>query len=150
MKDKLHLEGLEENFGHLNPYDAKTKDEITSTINNLKNFTKLSGEDFKDTVKRIHRIGVRDYDLRRAIQYRENYYKALEGIKNYKNYDKFKKRLDRFKNPVNFYKFIQRSGYMSSLFVFYKRGSGLVIGNFATNEDAFDYALQNDYGIEVE
>lgn len=131
-------------------YDKEQRETLKSNIANLKNLEKLTKEDFKDTIKRIHNIGAKDYDLRRAIQYRENYYKALESISNYENYEKFKKRLDRFKNPLNFYKFIQKSEVMKDLFVYYKGGQGLVIGAFASDEEAFDYALENDYGIKLE
>lgn len=133
----------------VNQYDKEQIETLKSNIENMKNLENLTKEDFKDTIKRIHRLGATDYEWRKALQYRENYYRALESISNYENYEKFKKRLDRFKNPINFFNFIQKSETMKDLFVYYKGGTGLVIGAFTTSEDAFNYALENDYNMEV-
>ena len=130
-------------------YDQDTIDSLKWNIENLKNFNKLKDRDFRDAVERIHKIGVKDYDLKKLITYRENYYAALQEIQNYKNYVKFKNRIDRIKDPQAFYDFIQKSETMKNLFVFYKGGDGLVLGAFSTNEDAFDYALEEDYNMKV-
>lgn len=134
----------------VNQYDKDTITTLRSTIKNFKNLENLSKENFKDSVKRIHKLGASDYEWRRALQYRQNYYKALEGISHYENYEKFKKRLDRYTNPINFYKFIQKSETMKDLFVYYKEGSGMVVGEFSSSEDAFNYALENDYKIKID
>lgn len=147
---KIAIRRMSNKLKKVSEYDKETRITLKSNILNLKNLEKLTKENFKDTVKRIHNIGTKDYDLRKAEQYRENYYKALESISNYENYKKFKKRLDRFKNPINFYNFIQKSEIMKDLFVYYKGGQGLVIGAFSTDEEAFDYALENDYNIKLE
>lgn len=131
-------------------YNADERKVLQNTITNLKSLKKLTGSDFEDTIRRIHRIGTKDYDMRRAIQYRENYYKALEELSNFKNYDKFKEKLDSITNPLSFFRFIQKSDVLSELFTYYKRGAGLVISPYATTEDAFNDALQSDYKIKID
>lgn len=131
-------------------YNADERKVLQNTITNLKSLKKLTGSDFDDTIRRIHRIGVKDYDMRRAIQYRENYYKALEELSNFAHYQEFKEKLDSIKDPRAFFRFIQKSDVLSELFTYYKRGAGLVISPYATTEDAFNDALQSDYGIKID
>ena len=127
---KIAINRMTKKLEKINPYDKDTRITLTSNIENLKNLENLKKNDFRDTIKRIHNIGVKDYDLRRAIQFRENYYKALEGISHYENYIKFKNRIDRIKNPIKFYEFIEKSDIMSDLFTYYAGGQGLVIRFF--------------------
>lgn len=118
-ESKSALRRLNKELKNANKYDKDTIDTLQANIRNIKNFENLSGSNFKDALKRIHKIGATDYEWRKALQYRQNFYKALENISNYKNYEKFKKRLDRFKNPINFYKFTQRSEYFKDIFIKY-------------------------------
>ena len=150
QEKQIALRRLRGKLGKLPKNKKDEREQLQATIENLKNFEKLMDKDFQDTKKRIHRIGVRDYDFRRSLQYRQNYMKALESLSNYKNYDKFIKRLERIKNPKSFYNFIQRSEFFNELFVFYKEGTGIVIGNFKDNEEGFDYALEHDYNIKID
>lgn len=147
---KIAINRMTRALNKVNKYDKDTIDTLKSNISNLKNFENLKNLDFKDTLKRIHRLGSKDYELIRAERYRQNYYKALEQISNYQNFEKFKKRLDRFKNPISFYNFIQKSEIMKDLFVYYKGGEGLVIGAFSNDEEAFNYALENDYEMTID
>lgn len=127
---KIAINRMTKKLEKVNPYDKDTRISLTSNIENLKKLENLKKSDFRDLVARIHNIGVRDYDLRRAIQYRENYYHALEGISHYENYVKFKNRIDRIQDPIKFFKFIEKSDIMKDLFTYYKGGKGLVIRCF--------------------
>ena len=151
-ESKQALKTLKKLLKNTNKYDKENIERLNSTIESIQNLEGLQGDDFKETIKRIHNLGRTDYEYRRALQYRENFYKALKEIEDYKNFDKFKRRLDRFKNPINFFKFTQRSEYFKDLFVRYVPGKGvnIVIGDFEIDEDAFNYALENDYGIKIE
>lgn len=137
---------------NVNKYDKDTIDTLKSNIKTIKELEHLKGRDFVDAVKKIHRLGAKDYNYRRALQYRENFMKAYENLSNYQNYEKFKKRLERFKNPINFYKFIQKSEYFKDLFIRYIPGKGVVVttGDFDTDEEGFNYALENDYNMNLE
>lgn len=145
---EIALKRMQNQLQNANKYDKDTIDTLKWNIENIKKLETLKGANFKDTISRLHRIGSKDYELKKLIQYRENYYKALEEIQNYKNYKKFKKMLDKIKEPKEFYEFIQKSSTMSDLFIYYKGNEGIVIGNFSTSEDAFNYALENDYNIK--
>lgn len=114
---------------------------------NLKSLDKLysaKGFDFKQIKKRLHKIGIgiSDYEMYRANIYRENFYTALKDIKSFKNYRVLKEKIDSIKNPLEFFEYIQQSEALSDLFLYYKNGDGLVYGSFATNEDAFNYGLE--------
>lgn len=78
----------------------------------------------------------------KSIIYRENFMKALESAKNMDNYDLLIKRLERYTNPINFYNFIQKSSVFSNLFLYYKPGSGVKIGNFDSDQERFNYGLE--------
>ena len=137
---------------NVSKYDKDTIDTLKSNIRTIKNLENLKGRDFVDAVKKIHRLGAKDYNYRRALQYRENFMEGFKNWSNYENYEKFKKRLDRFKNPINFYKFIQKSEYFKDLFIKYVKGKGVVVvvGDFEEDEYAFNYALENDYGMKID
>ena len=93
------------------------------------------------------RKGRKDLQLKIDSQFRENYYKALEGVKDFENYEKLKNKLDSIKNPTKFYEFIKQSDVLFDLLNYYSDKSGtLVYGAFATNEEAFDRGLE-DVGL---
>lgn len=146
---EIALKRMENKLQNANKYDKDTIETLKWNIENIKKLEQLKKENFKDTVARIHRLGAKDYELKKLIQYRENYYEALKGIENYKNYKKFKQVIDRIKDPKKFFEFIQKSDVMADLFLYYKSSDGMVVGSFATSEDAFDYALEVDYNIKV-
>lgn len=150
QEKSIALRRMNKELKTASPFDREKIETLQANISSLKNFEKLTGETFTRIRKRIHNIGASDYNLRKAEQYRQNYYDALEGITHFKNYAKFKNKLDKFKNPLNFFKFIQKSETMKDLFLYYQGGEGLTIGAFATTEEAFDYALENDYNMKVE
>lgn len=133
------------------PYKSDEEREVEDRLNNLKKFNTVKGYNFRRLVRRGLRLNEVDREMKLAIQYRENYETALDEISGFKNYDKFKKLLDNIRNPIEFFNFIQRSDIMSDLFLWYDDdGSTLKQGGFASNEDAFDFALENDFNIKIE
>lgn len=121
----------------------KTADEIQlqETIESLEKLNTTFGRDFREIKERIHRRGNMDYGTWRNSIYRENYYEGLKNFKNYKNYKIFKNKLDSIKNPNEFYEYIQSNEIMSDMFLRYGK-NGLQYGAFASDEDAFDSALE--------
>ena len=69
-----------------NIYDKDTIETINYNIKVMKNLENLTKSDFKDAVRKIHRLGATDYKYRQALQFRENFYKALESLENYRYY----------------------------------------------------------------
>ena len=105
------------------------------------------GAEFKRTKERIFAIGRSDYALSRNKQFMDNFYKALEGISNFQNYDVLKKELDKIKNPTKFYDYVKKSPVLMDLFLWYKESDTLFYGGFNNNQDAFDSTLLFHLGI---
>ena len=129
------------------PYTSQEETQIRGQLNNLNKFEKLTGYEFNRFRRRVRSMGSLDYSMRKAIVYRENYMKAIESLSNYENYPAFKKQLESIRNPMEFYNFIQQSDIMSDLFLWYDNNAGLTYGAFVTNEDAFNYALAEDFNL---
>lgn len=145
LKSEL-AEEIEQNKNYRAGFTTAKQGIIEDTLVSLNKLTKTTGYEFKRVKERIHRQGRSDYSFWRQSIYRENYYKALEGIKNFKNYNILRAKLDSIKNPNQFYEYIQKNDTLSDLFLYYRNGDGLVYGSFATNEEAFDTALE-DLGL---
>lgn len=125
------------------PYQSQEEREIRSNLKSLKNIDNLVGYDFRRLKRRANRWLETDRQFKKALQYRENYYKSLEELKNFENYDILKKKLDSIKNPFEFFDYIQQSQVLTDLFEWYDNEAGTYIySGFAGNQDAFDYALE--------
>lgn len=148
----IALRRMSQKLRYVNPYDKQAKETLETNIKNLKNFEKLKNDNFIDTLKRIHNIGRSDYELRRAIQFRKNFYIALEELKNYKNYELLKNKLDSIKDDIKFADIILDSKYFGNLLSRYIPGKGvtLSIGSFVTDEESFNYALIDEFNLNIE
>lgn len=127
-------------------------DERLSEIRAIEmSFEKLetsSGATFERLAERIKQLGKMDYKMSKDIQFRENFYKALEGISNFQNYDVLKREIDKIKNPSKFYEYVKRSPVLMDLFLWYKESDSLFYGGFSDNQEAFDSTLMFHLGIE--
>ena len=123
--------------------------EIQDTLESLdKTFN--SKESLERMSKRLAFIGRKDYELARNKLFRDNFLKSLDNIKNFDNYDVLKKELNKIKNPNKFYDFVKKSPVLMDIFLWYKEDDGsLVYSTFDTNEQAFNYALQNDLDLDI-
>lgn len=117
---------------------------IEKSFEGLKNKT---GSDLKRLKERIQSVGRTDYKLSKDVLFRENFYKALEGISNFQNYEKLKKELDKIKNPTKFYEYVSKSPTLMDLFLWYKEPDVLFYGSFNSNQEAFDSSLLFHLGI---
>ena len=106
------------------------------------------GADLKRLKERIFSVGRSDYALAKDKLFRDNFYKALEGISNFQNYDLLKKELDKIKNPTKFYEYVSKSPVLMDLFLWYKESDSLFYGGFNNNQDAFDSTLMFHLGID--
>ena len=121
--------------------------EIRAIENSFVSLEFRTGSDLKRIKERIFSIGRTDYELAKAELFRKNFYKALEGISNFQNYDVLKKRLDKIKNPIKFYEFVKQSPILMDLFLWYKESDSLFYGAFNDNEEAFNSSLLFHLGI---
>ena len=125
--------------------------EIEATRKSINKLDKSKGSEFERIANRIESVGRTDYKLARDKTFRDNFMKAMKELKNYDNYDTFMKEISKIKNPTKFYEYInQNSTIMSDLFKWYKDDNGTIIyGGFASNQEAFNTALEKDFGIDL-
>lgn len=121
--------------------------EIRAIEESFNKLNEKTGSDLKRLISRIMSVGRSDYKLSKDVQFRENFYKALEGISNFKNYDVLKRELDKIKNPSKFYDYVKKSPVLMDLFLWYKESDSLFYGGFSDNQEAFDSTLLFHLGI---
>lgn len=80
---------------------------IEAQLKNLEKLEQEKGFDFKTIKWRIENLGSYDYDMRKAIVFRENYLKVVEKYSNLDNYELLEAKLKSFKNPLSFYEFLK-------------------------------------------
>jgi hypothetical protein len=127
-------------------------DKLEATLETLQNFQTKKGNALRYSLDRIRKIGNVDYKLKKAETFRENFMSALkEGAGNFANYKMFEKDLKKIKNPQDFYNYVKNSDTFMDIFVWYNdEGGAIVYGNFKNNEDAFNKALVEDFGYNIE
>lgn len=123
--------------------------EIKAIEQSFKNLETKTGSDLKRLKLRIFSVGRSDYKLSKDVMFRENFYKALEDISNFQNYEVLKKELDKIKNPTKFYEFVNKSPVLMDLFLWYKESDSLFYGGFSDNEEAFNSTLMYHLGLEI-
>lgn len=121
--------------------------EIKAIEDSFETLNEKTGSDLKRLKARIMAVGRSDYKLAKDKLFMDNFYKALEGISNFQNYEVLKKELDKIKNPTKFYEFVNKSPVLMDLFLWYKESDSLFYGGFSDNEDAFDSTLLFHLGI---
>lgn len=121
--------------------------EIKAIEASFETLNEKTGSDLKRLKERIMAVGRSDYKLAKDKLFMDNFYKALEGISNFQNYEILKKELDKIKNPTKFYEFVNKSPVLMDLFLWYKEYDSLFYGGFSDNEDAFDSTLLFHLGI---
>lgn len=107
-------------------------------------------ESFNKNRKRLVQLGRTDYTTYRNKQFMNNFYVALDGAKNFEHYSEFKKMLRSIRNPNKFYEIVKKSPILMDIFLWYKSDDGaLIYSVFDTNEQAFNHALREDFGIDI-
>lgn len=121
--------------------------EIKAIERSIESIDSRTGRDFERVKERIFNLGRKDYQITKDKQFQENFYKALEGISNFQNYDLLKRELDKIKNPSKFFEYVKKSPVLMDLFLWYRESDSLFYGGFNDNEDAFDSTLMFHLGI---
>lgn len=121
--------------------------EIKAIETSFKALQEKTGSDLKRVIDRIFAVGRSDYKLSKDKIFMDNFYKALEGVSNFQNYEVLKNELDKIKNPTKFYEFVKQSPVLMDLFLWYKESDSLFYGGYSDNEDAFDSTLLYHLGI---
>lgn len=123
-------------------------DEIKAIENSFQKLQTKTGRELKNLINRIFSVGRSDYKLSKEKLFMENFYKALEGVQNFENYEILKKQLDKIKNPTKFYEYVSKSPILMDLFLWYQEPDSLIYGAFNSNEEAFNSSLVYHLGIE--
>lgn len=113
-------------------------------IRNLKELEIARSGDFMKLKDRLSKYGSLDYKYMKATIFRENFEKAMKeaGFENYSNYGILKSKLNRFTNPISFYNFVKNSDVFMDIFIYYKPNDNVKYGNFNSDEERFNYALE--------
>lgn len=123
--------------------------EIQETLETIMDYTK-DFDKFSQTASRTKSIGRTDYTFSRQVQFRRNFMKALDNVKNFEHYKDLKNELSKYRNPEKFYEYVKKSNVLMDIWIWYKeKDGGATYSSFETNENAFDYALTNELGIDV-
>ena len=123
--------------------------EIQDTLETINDYTK-DYETFSKTARRTSFVGRTDYELARNRQFRENFMKSLDNVKNFDNYNVLKKELNKYRNPTKFYEYVKQSNVLMDIFLWYKSEDGhAVYSSFDSNENAFNYALNEELGLNI-
>lgn len=83
--------------------------EIEAQLNNLRTFENKTGYEFNRLRRRIMNVGTSDYEMRKAIVFRENYMQVMERYSNYDNFNLLMKKLNSIHNPVSFFEFVSQN-----------------------------------------
>lgn len=81
--------------------------EIEAQLKNLKQIESKKGYQFERLKQRIHNIGTSDYNMRRALTFRNNYINEMKKYSHLKNYELLKEKMESLSNPVDFYEFVK-------------------------------------------
>lgn len=105
---------------------------------------------FKGSRNRLKVYGRESLNLYRSKVFMDNFKTAVQGLQNFEHYDLLKQRMNELRNPEKFYEIMKKSDILMDIFLWYKNPDGaLIYSGFEDNEEAFDYALQEDLGIEI-
>lgn len=89
------------------PYET-VDERITKGL--IKNFNKLNeskGKEFREIKRRLNFYGSSDYEMKKAVIWKENLLEQAENVSNLKGYDKFIEFINSFKNPIQLYETIK-------------------------------------------
>lgn len=81
--------------------------EIEAQLRNLKQIESKKGYQFERLRQRIHNIGTSDYNMRRALTFRNNYINEMKKYSHLKNYELLKEKMESLSNPADFYEYVK-------------------------------------------
>lgn len=120
---------------------------IEAQLKNLEKLESKKGFDFKTIKWRIQNLGSKDYEMRKAIVFRENFLLSLEKLA--LNNDIFEEIFDFFnsiKNPLQFYETTQRSEILQDFFLWYQQPESYM--QFSDVNELGSYILSHYKGDE--
>ena len=80
---------------------------LEAELESIQNIFKKKGREFERTAKTIENLASRDYEVRKALIYRNNYLEMLKSYQNLPQYDEILKILSKYTNPLTFVRTIK-------------------------------------------
>lgn len=91
------------------PYVTSEERIIRANLMNIQKLETTQNKEFQRIKSRINFIGSSDYEMKKAVIWKENYLKIIEDYQDYEGYDKLKKLLNKYKNPITFFNLFKES-----------------------------------------
>ena len=108
---------------------------LEAELQSIQGIFNKRGQQFERTLKAIENLGSSDYEIRKALQYKENYLKMFNQFENSPYYEAILKKLKSFENPITFYKKIQSLSYGEYVgdikFMYDSKQANLILGQVA-------------------
>jgi len=82
---------------------------IEGRIKSLNKLEKKRGFEFNQLKKSIKFQGASDYEMKKAIVFRENYLEEMKKYSNFTNYEKLEKFLNSINNPIRFFEVVSKN-----------------------------------------
>ncbi len=108
---------------------------LEAQLKSIQNLYNKRGAEFKKAVATIENLGSSDYEIRKALLYRENYLKMFEQFKNSDYYEAIVKKIKSYENPITFYNKIISLSYGEYLadikYMYDSKQAELILGQMA-------------------
>lgn len=129
--------------GIAGPYQTTEERRLRANLNSLKNLEKAGKEEFSRIKKRLEYFGSSDYDLKKAIIWKENYLRTIKNYSGYEGYEQLMELLKNYSNPIQFFELFENS--TSTLINDYLH----YISDEMIKQNQFNQLLR-ELGIEIE
>lgn len=100
---------IEKQVGIAGPYQTTEERRLRANLNSLNNLTKAGKEEFNRIKKRLHYFGASDYELKKAIIWKENYLRVIKNYSGYQGYEELMELLRNYSNPIQFFELFENS-----------------------------------------
>lgn len=88
---------------------TEERSDIQRKLKDLGKVEKLKGKEFERLMERILYQSRDDYNMRKALTYRDNYIKEMQKYQNFDGYEELMQKLNSIKNPLDFYDFMSQN-----------------------------------------
>ena len=113
-----------------------------ATKNKILNVESLKGREYENVKELLEYNAYADRELRQGNIWRENFINALKES-NFKNKQILIDKIKSFKNPQKSFEYVEQSEVLKDLWMYYRDDADAhTYGGFASNQDAFNFGLE--------
>lgn len=132
------LENKEAQFG----MGSSKLEVLKGTRRKILDVENRKGADYREVRELLNYNAYADRSLRQSNIWKQNFINSLKES-NLKNKNLLIKKLNSIKNPEKAYEYVSRSEVLKDLWIYYREDANAqTYGGFETNQEAFDYGLQ--------